>query len=102
MARTQRTRRQLDLLDRLVDLMAAEGFARFTLDDLALRMRCSKTTLYALADSKQGLVVEVVKQYFRTAADRVEEGVAARDEESRWSAPPAPGGSSTCSTGWSR
>jgi AcrR family transcriptional regulator len=80
MARTQRTRRQLDLLDRLVDLMAAEGFARFTVDDLALRMRCSKTTLYALADSKQGLVVEVVKQYFRTAVDRVEERVAARDE----------------------
>ena len=38
--------------------------------ELALRMRCSKTTLYALADSKQGLVVEVVKQYFRTAVDR--------------------------------
>jgi AcrR family transcriptional regulator len=80
MARTHRTRRQLDLLDRLVELMAAEGFARFTLDDLALRMRCSKTTLYALADSKQGLVVEVVKQYFRTAVDRVEERVAARDD----------------------
>ena len=80
MAPTRRTRRQLDLLDRLVDLMAAEGFARFTLDDLALRMRCSKTTLYALADSKQALVVEVVKQYFRTAVDRVEERVAAEDD----------------------
>jgi AcrR family transcriptional regulator len=80
MAPTRRTRRQLDLLDRLVDLMAAEGFTRFTLDDLALRMRCSKTTLYALADSKQALVVEVVKQYFRTAVDRVEERVAAEED----------------------
>ena len=72
MARAQRTRRQLDLLDRLVALMAAEGFAGFTLDEIALRMHCSKTTLYALADSKQDLVVEVVKQYFRTAVDAVE------------------------------
>ena len=63
MARAQRTRRQLDLLDRLVALMAAEGFAGFTLDEIALRMHCSKTTLYALADTKQDLVVEVVKQY---------------------------------------
>lgn len=76
MVRTTRTRRQLDLLDRLVALMAAEGFAAFTLDELALRMRCSKTTLYALADSKQDLVVEVVKQYFRTAVDAVEGRVA--------------------------
>lgn len=72
----RRTARQVDLLDRLVDLMAAEGFAAFTLDDLAERLRCSKTTLYALASSKQELVVEVVKQYFRAAVDSVEAEVA--------------------------
>lgn len=77
MAQQNRTRRQVDLLNRLVDLMAAEGFARFTLDDLADRMRCSKTTLYALAPSKQALVVEVVKQYFRVAVSAVEASVAA-------------------------
>lgn len=74
---TRRTARQLDLLDRLVALMAAEGFARFTLDDLALRLRCSKTTLYALAPTKQQLVVEVVKQYFRAAVPAVEARVEA-------------------------
>ena len=82
MARAQRTRRQLDLLDRLVGLVSAEGFARFTLDDLALRMRCSKTTLYALADSKQDLVVEVVKQYFRSAVETVEQQVAGQRDPS--------------------
>lgn len=71
----RRTARQLDLLDRLVALMAAEGFSRFTLDDLAERLRCSKTTLYALAPTKQELVVEVVKQYFRMAAVTVEAAV---------------------------
>lgn len=79
MNRSRRTARQVELLDRLVALMAAEGFSAFTLDDLALRLRCSKTTLYALASSKQQLVVEVVKQYFRTAVPAVEAKVAAAD-----------------------
>src|SRR5699024_8290467 len=73
----RRTARQLDLLDRLVALMTTEGFANFTLDDLAARMRCSKTTLYSLAPSKQELVVAVVKQYFRSSVPRVEDAVAA-------------------------
>ena len=56
MARTP-TARQLDLLDRLTDLLLAEGFAHLTLDQMAGRLRCSKTTLYALADSKDQLAV---------------------------------------------
>src|SRR5699024_3603815 len=38
--RRRRTARQEDLLNRLVGLFAAEGFAGFTLDDLVERMRC--------------------------------------------------------------
>ncbi|MDP3893684.1 TetR/AcrR family transcriptional regulator [Nocardioides sp.] len=72
MAGRRRTARQVDLLDRLVALMAAEGFSGFTLDDLAGRLHCSKTTLYALAPTKHELVVEVVKQYFRNATATVE------------------------------
>jgi AcrR family transcriptional regulator len=75
--RSRRTARQSDLLQRLVGLLTAEGFADFTLDDLAERLSCSKTTLYALASSKHELVVEVVKEYFRTAVDAVEESVLA-------------------------
>ena len=71
-----RTARQSDLLDRLVQLMTTEGFASFTLDDLAARLSCSKTTLYALADSKPELVVEVTRQYFRRATEAVEAAVA--------------------------
>jgi AcrR family transcriptional regulator len=83
MARTRRTARQLDLLDRLVALMAAEGFAHLTLDEVAQRMHCSKTTLYQLADSKQELVVEVVKRYFRTAEETVEGRVATESDAAR-------------------
>lgn len=72
----RRTARQEDLLNRLVALFVAEGFADFTLDDLAERMRCSKTTLYALAGSKHELVVEVVKQFFRRSVPEVEAAVA--------------------------
>ncbi|HET7533885.1 MAG TPA: TetR/AcrR family transcriptional regulator [Nocardioidaceae bacterium] len=80
LTRGPRTARQVDLLDRLVELMAAEGFSQFTLDDLAERLRCSKTTLYALAPTKQQLVVEVVKQYFRSAVVTVEARVAAVED----------------------
>src|SRR3954471_20050443 len=77
------TRRQAQLLDQLEELFLAEGFARFTLDDLALRLRCSKSTLYALAGSKEQLAHRVVKHFFRKAtaaveADTVTEGDPAR------------------------
>lgn len=73
----RRTARQEDLLNRLVALFAAEGFVGFTLDDLVERMRCSKSSLYTLAGSKQQLVVEVVKQYFRQSVPTVEAAVDA-------------------------
>jgi AcrR family transcriptional regulator len=59
----------------MVALMAAEGFASFTLDDLAEQLHCSKTTLYQLAGSKQELVREAVKHYFREATAAVERQV---------------------------
>jgi AcrR family transcriptional regulator len=43
-AETGLTRRQAELLDQLEGLFLAEGFTRFTLDDLALRLHCSKST----------------------------------------------------------
>lgn len=66
------TRRQAELLDELERVFLAEGFARFTLDDLALRLRCSKSTLYALADSKEQLALRVIKHFFRKATAGVE------------------------------
>lgn len=70
------TVRQVDLLRQLVELMAAQGFAGLTLDDIAERLRCSKSTLYALAASKQELVVQVVREYFRGAVAVVEARIA--------------------------
>lgn len=70
------TARHQALLEQLEELFLAEGFATFTLEDLATRLRCSKSTLYALADSKEQLAVTVVSRFFRNAADRIEQLVA--------------------------
>jgi len=67
-------------LNRLVSLITLEGFADFTLDDLAKQLHCSKTTLYALAGSKQELVVEAVKQYFRNAVVEIEARVTLQSD----------------------
>jgi AcrR family transcriptional regulator len=68
--------RRRQLLDELVELLLAEGFATFTLDDLAARLRCSKRTLYSLAGSKEQLVRAAVVHFFRRATVAVEEAVA--------------------------
>lgn len=68
--------RRADLLDRLRELFLEEGFAHFTLNDLAARLRCSKSTLYTLAESKEQLAVRVVGHYFKTATSRIEDEIA--------------------------
>jgi AcrR family transcriptional regulator len=77
------TRRQAELLDQLEELFLAEGFSRFTLDDLALRLRCSKSTLYALAGSKEQLAHRVVKHFFRKATAAVEADTVTEDDPGR-------------------
>lgn len=75
-ARKMSDARREDLLQRLEGLILAEGFARLTVDDLAGRLQCSKSTLYAIASSKEQLVVAAVQHFFREAAVRVGEKVA--------------------------
>ena len=74
------TRRQAQLLDELEKLFLGEGFARFTLDDLALRLHCSKSTLYTLAGSKEQLALRVVRHFFRQATEAVEAQTAAETD----------------------
>ncbi|MGY1663680.1 TetR/AcrR family transcriptional regulator [Geodermatophilus sp. SYSU D00705] len=74
------TRRQAELLDQLEELFLAEGFAGFTLEDLALRLHCSKSTLYALAGSKEQLASRVIRHFFRKATAAVEAGTATEED----------------------
>ncbi|MCC9705744.1 TetR/AcrR family transcriptional regulator [Streptomyces sp. MNU76] len=72
--------RRSELFEDLVALLIAEGFAQFTLDDLAARLRCSKRTLYGLAGSKEQLVRTVVVHFFRGATARVEAALEAEPD----------------------
>lgn len=70
------TTRQETLLDQLTELFLTEGFRAFTLEGLARRLRCSKSTLYALSHSKEQLAARTVEHFFVRAAVRVEAAVA--------------------------
>ena len=68
----------------LVGLLLREGFADLTIEELASRLHCSKTTLYQLAPSKAELVTVAVRQFFRaaTAGSRTASG-SLTDQNSR-------------------
>ncbi|MGB3356318.1 MAG: TetR/AcrR family transcriptional regulator [Mycobacterium sp.] len=70
------TRRRTELFDSLTDLLLSEGFAHLTLEDMAARLRCSKSTLYTLAGSKEQLVQAATVHFFRAATEFVESRVA--------------------------
>lgn len=73
------TRRD-EVLDELVELFLAEGFLRFGVGDLAARLRCSRSTLYLVASSKEQVVLAAVRAYFRRAAERIEAKVASEPD----------------------
>lgn len=66
------TRRRTRLFDDLLALFLAEGFSHLTLDDIAARLHCSKSTLYTLAASKDELVRRVTVHFFKRATAAVE------------------------------
>ena len=59
------TARALVVLEDLETLFKAEGFARFTAEELAARLRCSRRMLYQLAPSLDELAALVVDRFFQ-------------------------------------
>ena len=75
--RTKRpSARREQLLDGLIEIFLAEGFARFSVEDLAVRLQCSKSTLYAVAPSKEQLITAIVRAFFRRSTERIEARLA--------------------------
>jgi AcrR family transcriptional regulator len=68
--------RRAQILDGLVGLFLAAGFLEFSVEDLAERLQCSKSTLYAVAPSKEQLIAAVVRDFFRGATERIEARLA--------------------------
>lgn len=80
-AATPRARaRRERVLEQLRALFLAEGFADFTLADLATRLSCSRSTLYLVAGSKEQIVTATVRSYFKQAAARIEDHVQKADD----------------------
>ena len=78
-----RSARQADVFQRLIALTLERGFAGYTLEQAAIVLRCSKSTIYALAGSREQLIRAVVVAFFRDAAGHVEERVAAETDPVR-------------------
>jgi AcrR family transcriptional regulator len=78
-----RSARQAEVFQRLVALTLERGFAGYTLEQAAIVLRCSKSTIYALAGSREQLIRAVVVAFFRSAAEHVEERVAAETDPVR-------------------
>lgn len=75
MSRAREERRD-GLIDRLIDYFLEHGFFDTSISELASELKCSKTTLYSIADSKEQIIVAVVRAFFRRAAVHVEERIA--------------------------
>ncbi|MEJ9078343.1 TetR/AcrR family transcriptional regulator [Gordonia malaquae] len=73
------TARHAQLFDDLLSLFLTEGFTHLTLDTIAARLKCSKSTLYNLAPSKDELVRATTIGFFRRATRDVEAAVEASD-----------------------
>ncbi len=78
-----RSARQTEVFERLIDLTLERGFARYTLEEAAIVLRCSKSTIYVLAGTREQLIRAVVVAFFRRAAERVEQRVAAASDPVR-------------------
>jgi AcrR family transcriptional regulator len=72
-SRLSMSTRQAEIFRELVELYLKRGFSGFTLEQAAAELRCSKSTIYALAGSREQLVRAVVVSFFREAAEHVEE-----------------------------
>lgn len=68
------------LLDELVELFLAEGFLELGVGDLAARLRCSRTTLYQVATTKEQIVLTAIRAFFRRATERIEAQVEAEPD----------------------
>jgi AcrR family transcriptional regulator len=80
--RVNRTHRA-ELHERLEALILEEGFTALTVDEMTQRLRCSKATLYAIAPSKEQLVLSVTRRFFAKATEQIEAEIATVTEGER-------------------
>lgn len=77
--KSSRSLRREELLQAASDLLLTEGFTSLTVDDLARRLKCSKSTLYGVAPTKEQLVLRVTKRFFSDATEHIESEISSVD-----------------------
>jgi AcrR family transcriptional regulator len=70
--RRRRTRRQEQILDDLEAIFRTEGFRELTVGDLATRLHCSRSTLYAIAPTKEEIFLLVQDRLMRRTGEEGE------------------------------
>ncbi len=75
--------RRSQMLDRLEEIFLAEGFSHLTVDDICRRLRCSKSTLYTVADSREQIIQAVTRHFFAGATRTIEAEVAGETAAAR-------------------
>ena len=74
------TERGRQLLDEIESIIVSEGFVKLTIDDLAMRLKCSKSTLYDLAPNREGLVLLVLDRRWRRTGHLLQEQLAVLED----------------------
>jgi AcrR family transcriptional regulator len=69
-------RRRDELIGELEAIFLAEGFSGLTIDDLCKRLRCSKTTLYSVASSREQIIQKVTRHFFESSTSAIERQIA--------------------------
>lgn len=67
---TPLTPRQRELFNSILRDFLAEGFEGFTIDSAAKRYKCSKSTIYALGTTRDGIIRRVLVSYFKEITRR--------------------------------
>lgn len=75
--------RREKLLDQLEEIFLEHGFSSLTIDDLCRRLRCSKTTLYSVADSREQIIQAATRHFFAKTTATVEREVADEPDPGR-------------------
>lgn len=64
--------RRDELVERIQEVVLEHGFAKLTVDELAARLQCSKSTLYSVSSSKESLVATAIRGFLSSLVVAVE------------------------------
>ncbi len=70
-------------MDRLLELFVEEGFSTLTTEEMCRRLRCSKSTLYLVAGSREQIVIAIVRHFYARMSARIREAVEAEPDRAR-------------------